>query len=128
LPPHDDAGSAIEGIGTSKPTVHGVERLGGGRFTFAEDLFPIFVAMGVKAERSVMLWNKAYEGATGWTSELGKFGVHAFMADPHRIITFGGKPLAASVPGRGVIRNATPVQRAHPRFAESIRALGAHIE
>ena len=223
-------GARIEGIGTSRVTVHGVEQLGGGEFTFAEDfheavtflalgaitggcitvknsapeqfplidrtfakfgvqvvheagwshtvvdgplrvrepftknilqkieaapwpylpvdLLPIFVALGVRAEGSVMYWNKVYEGAMGWTSELSKFGAHAFMADPHRIITFGGKPLgpaevdspyiirvaiallmvAASIPGRSVIKNATPVRRAHPHFAENIRALGAQIE
>ena len=223
-------GAQIEGIGTSKLTVHGVASLGGGEFRFAEDfheavtfmalgaitggcievknsapeqfplidrtfakfgirvvheggwshtvvdgplrvrepftknilqkieaapwpylpvdLLPIFVALGVRAEGSVMYWNKVYEGAMGWTSELSKFGAHAFMADPHRIITFGGKPLApaevespyiirvaiallmlaASIPGRSVIRNATPIRRAHPHFAENIRALGAQIE
>ena len=112
------------------------------------DLLPIFVALGVRAEGSVMYWNKVYEGAMGWTSELGKFGGHAFQSDPHRVITFGGKPLqpaevespyiirvaiallmlAASIPGKSVIRNATPVRRAHPRFAENIRDLGAQIE
>lgn len=112
------------------------------------DLLPIFVALGVRAQGSVMFWNKVYEGAMGWTSELSKFGAHAFQSDPHRIITFGGKPLApaevespyiirvaiallmvaASIPGRSVIRNATPIRRAHPRFAENIAALGARIE
>jgi len=112
------------------------------------DLLPIFVALGVRAEGSVMFWNKVYEGAMGWTSELSKFGAHTILADPHRVVTFGGKPLvpaevdspyiirvaiallmvAASIPGRSVIRNATPVRRAHPRFAENIRALGAEIE
>ncbi len=223
-------GAQIEGIGTSRLTVHGVARLGGGEFTFAEDfheavtfmalgaitggcitvknsapeqfplidrtfakfgvqivheggwshtvvdgplkvrqpftpnilpkveaapwpylpvdLLPIFVALGVKAEGSMMYWNKVYEGAMGWTSELSKFGGHAFQSDPHRIITFGGKPLsaaevespyiirvaiallmlAASIPGKSTIRNATPVRRAHPRFAENIRDLGAQIE
>ena len=223
-------GAHIEGIGTSKLTVHGVDKLGGGEFAFAEDfheavtfmalgaitggcitvknsapeqfplidrtfakfgvqvvheggwshtvvdgplrvrepftknilqkieaapwpylpvdLLPIFVALGVRAEGSVMYWNKVYEGAMGWTSELSKFGAHAFQSDPHRIITFGGKPLApaevespyiirvaiallmlaASIPGKSVIKNATPVRRAHPRFAENIRALGAQIE
>ncbi|MBU6259330.1 MAG: UDP-N-acetylglucosamine 1-carboxyvinyltransferase [Burkholderiales bacterium] len=223
-------GARIEGIGTSRLTVHGVERLGGAEFRFAEDfheavtfmalgaitggcitvknsapeqfplidrtfakfgvrivheggwshtvvdgplrvrepftqnilqkieaapwpylpvdLLPIFVALGVKAQGSAMFWNKVYEGAMGWTSELGKFGAHAFMADPHRIITFGGKPLvpaevespyiirvaiallmlAASIPGKSVIKNATPVRRAHPHFAENIRNLGAQIE
>ena len=223
-------GAQIEGLGTSRLTVHGVLQLGGGEFTFTEDfheavtflalgaitggsvavrnsapeqfplidrtfakfgvrvvheggwshtvvdgplrvkepftrnilqkveaapwpylpvdLLPIFVALGVKAEGSAMFWNKVYDGAMGWTSELSKFGGHAFMADPHRIITFGGKPLApaevdspyiirvaiallmlaASIPGRSVIRHATPVRRAHPHFAENIRMLGARIE
>ncbi len=223
-------GAQIEGIGTSKLTVHGVGALKGGEFRFAEDfheavtfmalgaitggsitvknsapeqfplidrtfakfgvqvihengwsravvdgplkvrepftknilqkieaapwpylpvdLLPIFVALGVRAEGSVMYWNKVYEGAMGWTSELSKFGAHAFMADPHRIITFGGKTLtpaevespyiirvaiallmlAASIPGKSTIKNATPVRRAHPRFAENIRTLGAQIE
>ncbi|MBV8504132.1 MAG: UDP-N-acetylglucosamine 1-carboxyvinyltransferase [Paucibacter sp.] len=223
-------GAKIEGLGTSRLTIHGVDRLGGGEFTFAEDfheivtflalgaitggdvrvknshpeqfplldrtfakfgvtivhedgwsrceaqfplkvkepftrnilqkveaapwpylpvdLLPIFVALGVKAEGSVMFWNKVYDGAMGWTSELSKFGGHAFMSDPHRIVTFGGKTLspaevespyiirvaiallmvAASIPGKSVIRNATPVRRAHPKFAENIRALGAQIE
>ena len=223
-------GAHIEGLGTSRLTVHGVQRLRGGEFRFTEDfheattflalgaitggdivvknsapeqfplidrtfakfgvqivheggfsravvdgplrvkepftrnilqkveaapwpylpvdLLPIFVALGVRAEGSTMFWNKVYDGAMGWTSELSKFGAHAFMADPHRIVTFGGKPLAAaevespyiirvaiallmvaaSIPGRSVIRNAAPVKRAHPRFAENIRALGAQIE
>ncbi|XHS79379.1 UDP-N-acetylglucosamine 1-carboxyvinyltransferase [Burkholderiaceae bacterium UC74_6] len=223
-------GAKIEGLGTSRVTVHGVDKLGGGDFTFAEDfheivtflalgaitggdvrvknshpeqfplldrtfakfgvnvihedgwsrveanfplkvkepftrnilqkveaapwpylpvdLLPIFVALGVKAEGSVMFWNKVYDGAMGWTSELAKFGGHAYMSDPHRIVTFGGKPLtpaevespyiirvaiallmvAASIPGKSVIRNATPVKRAHPKFAENIRMLGAQIE
>jgi len=36
--------------------------------------------------------------------------------------------LACSIPGKSTIKNATPVRRAHPRFAENIRALGAHVE
>ncbi len=226
-------GAQIEGIGTSRLTVHGVARLGkpeGAEFTFAEDfheavtfmalgaitggcitvknsapeqfplidrtfakfgvqvvheggwshtvvdgplrvkqpftqnilpkveaapwpylpvdLLPIFVALGVRAEGSMMYWNKVYEGAMGWTSELSKFGGHAFQSDPHRIITFGGKPLApaevespyiirvaiallmlaCSIPGKSTIKNAAPVRRAHPHFAENIRKLGAQIE
>ncbi|TWO66043.1 UDP-N-acetylglucosamine 1-carboxyvinyltransferase [Caenimonas sedimenti] len=112
------------------------------------DLLPIFVALGVRAEGSMMFWNKVYDGALGWTSELSKFGAHAFQSDPHRVVTFGGKALtpaevespyiirvaiallmvAASVPGRSVIRNAAPVRRAHPQFAENITRLGARVE
>nr|WP_316643406.1 UDP-N-acetylglucosamine 1-carboxyvinyltransferase [uncultured Roseateles sp.] len=112
------------------------------------DLLPIFVALGVKAEGSVMFWNKVYDGAMGWTSELSKFGAHAFLSDPHRMVTFGGKPLApaevespyiirvaiallmvaSSIKGRSVIHNATPIRRAHPHFVENICTLGARIE
>jgi UDP-N-acetylglucosamine 1-carboxyvinyltransferase len=112
------------------------------------DLLPIFVALGVQADGSMMYWNKVYDGAMGWISELSKFGAHAVMCDPHRVITFGGKPLspasvdspyiirvaiallmvAASIPGRSTIRNAAPIRRAHPRFVENLTALGAQIE
>ena len=84
----------------------------------------------------------------GWTSELSKFGAHAFQSDPHRVVTFGGKPLvgaevespyiirvaiallmlAASIDGRSRILNATPIRRAHPRFVENLVSLGARIE
>lgn len=112
------------------------------------DLLPIFIALGVKAEGSVMFWNKVYDGAMGWSVELSKFGAHVFLSDPHRLITFGGKPLipaevespyiirvaiallmlAASIEGRSVINNATPIRRAHPRFVENLRSLGADVE
>ncbi len=59
------------------------------------DLLPIFVALGVRAESSVMFWNKVYEGALGWSSELGKFGAHAVLCDPHRLIVYGGKAIGA---------------------------------
>jgi len=223
-------GARIEGIGTSRLTITGVDALGGGEFSFAEDfheivtflalgaitggevtvknsapehfplidrtfakfgidvthedgwsrattagrlhvrgpftrnilqkveaapwpylpvdLLPIFIALGVQAEGSVMFWNKVYDGALGWTAELSKFGAHAFLSDPHRVITFGGKPLvpaevespyiirvaiamlmlAASIPGRSVIRNATPIRRAHPRFVQNLCSLGASVE
>lgn len=223
-------GARIQGLGTSRLTISGVEQLGGGEYTFAEDfheivtflalgaitggdvtvknsvpeqfplidrtfakfgitlahedgwsravtdgplrvrepftrnmlqkveaapwpyvpvdLLPIFIAIGVKAEGSAMFWNKVYDGALGWTSELSKFGAHAFLSDPHRVVIFGGKPLApaevespyiirvaiallmlaASIPGRSVIRNAAPIRRAHPRFVQNLQALGASID
>jgi UDP-N-acetylglucosamine 1-carboxyvinyltransferase len=111
------------------------------------DLLPIFVALGVRAEGQVMFWNKVYEGALGWSSELGKFGAHSLLCDPHRLITFGGKPLApasvespyiirvaialfmiaASIEGESTILNASPIQRAHPKFVENLNALGADV-
>lgn len=111
------------------------------------DLLPIFVALGSQADGSVMFWNKVYEGALGWTSELAKFGAHAVTCDPHRIITFGGGRLspatvespyiirvaiallmiAASIEGQSAILNADPIRRAHPRFVENLRSLGADV-
>jgi UDP-N-acetylglucosamine 1-carboxyvinyltransferase len=112
------------------------------------DLLPIFIALGARAEGEMMYWNKVYEGALGWTSELAKFGAHALPCDPHRVITFGGKPLApatvespyiirvaiallmlaASIEGASKILNADPIRRAHPRFVENLIALGADVE
>ncbi len=112
------------------------------------DLLPIFVALGVKAQGSAMFWNKVYDGAMGWTSELSKFGAHAFLSDPHRLITFGGLTLtparvespyiirvaiallmvAASTEGRSEIMHAQPIRRAHPRFVENLCALGAKVK
>ncbi|MGQ9366542.1 UDP-N-acetylglucosamine 1-carboxyvinyltransferase [Azospirillum sp. ST 5-10] len=112
------------------------------------DLLPIFVALGLRAEGSMMYWNKVYEGAFGWVGELSKFGAHTLLCDPHRLVTFGGKPLApatvespfiirvalalfmvaASIPGRSQIHNATPIRRAHPRFVEKLATLGARVE
>jgi len=112
------------------------------------DLLPIFIALGVRAEGQMMYWNKVYEGALGWTSELAKFGAHALQCDPHRVVTFGGKPLspatvespyiirvaiallmlAASIEGTSKILNADPIRRAHPRFVENLIALGADVE
>lgn len=115
---------------------------------FPVDLLPIFIALGVRAQGNAMFWNKVYDGALGWTGELSKFGAHVFSSDPHRLITFGGHPLApavvespyiirvaialfmvaASIDGRSEIRNASPIRRAHPQFVENLRSLGARVE
>jgi len=104
--------------------------------------------MAARAEGSTMFWNKVYEGALGWNTELGKFGVHATLCDPHRLVLHGGKPLlpatvespyiirvaialfmiAASIDGRSTILNALPIRRAHPRFVDNLNALGAAVE
>ena len=112
------------------------------------DLLPIFIALGARAEGQMMFWNKVYEGALGWTSELAKFGAHAVSCDPHRVITFGVKHLspakvespyiirvaiallmlAASIEGASTILNADPIKRAHPKFVENLISLGAQVE
>ena len=141
---------AEQGLRVAEPfTTHMLQKIEAAPWPYLPvDLLPIFIALGVRAQGSAMFWNKVYDGAMGWTSELSKFGAHVFLADPHRAISFGGKPLlpaqvdspyiirvaiallmvAASIEGRSVIRHAAPIRRAHPRFAENLCALGARTE
>ena len=115
---------------------------------FPVDLLPCMIALSVRAEGAIHFWNKVYEGGFTWLPELVKFGAHVVVSDPHRIIVFGNRPLrpavveapyiiraavalymvAASIPGRSVVKNADAIQRAHPRFVENLRALGADVE
>jgi UDP-N-acetylglucosamine 1-carboxyvinyltransferase len=115
---------------------------------FPVDLLPCMLALAVRARGEIHFWNKVYEGGFSWMPELAKFGAHVVTCDPHRVIVFGDKPLrpavveapyviraavalymvAASIPGRSVVRNAEIIQRAHPRFVENLRALGADVE
>ncbi len=112
------------------------------------DLLPIFIALGACATGSALYWNKVYEGALGWTSELAKFGVQTTLCDPHRVIVTGGGRLApadvecpyiirvaiallmiaARIEGHSRIRNADSIRRAHPAFLENLRSLGAETE
>ncbi|MFI5357458.1 MAG: UDP-N-acetylglucosamine 1-carboxyvinyltransferase [Opitutales bacterium] len=115
---------------------------------FPVDLLPCMIALAVRAQGTVMFWNKVYEGGFTWMSELSKFGAHVVVSDPHRITVFGAKPLrpatveapyiiraavalymvAASIPGRSVVKNADTIKRAHPNFVENLRSLGAEVE
>jgi UDP-N-acetylglucosamine 1-carboxyvinyltransferase len=115
---------------------------------FPVDLLPCMIALAVRAEGAVMFWNKVYEGGFTWMSELSKFGAHVVVSDPHRITVFGAKPLrptvveapyiiraavalymvAASIPGKSVVKNADTIRRAHPHFVENLRSLGAKVE
>ena len=115
---------------------------------FPVDLLPCMIALSVRAKGAIQFWNKVYEGGFTWLPELAKFGAHVVVCDPHRVIVFGDKPLrpavveapyviraavalymiAASIPGRSVVRNAEIIERAHPRFVENLRALGAEVE
>jgi len=115
---------------------------------FPVDLLPPMVALATRASGVMHFWNKVYEGGFSWLPELVKFGVHAVVSDPHRIIVFGQSPMrpavveapyiiraavalymtAASIEGRSIVKNADPIRRAHPNFAENLRKLGAAIE
>lgn len=115
---------------------------------FPVDLLPPMVALATQAEGVMHFWNKVYEGGFAWLPELVKFGAHAVVSDPHRVIIFGQRPMrpaiveapyiiraavalymtAASIEGRSIVKNADPIRRAHPQFAENLRKLGAEIE
>jgi UDP-N-acetylglucosamine 1-carboxyvinyltransferase len=115
---------------------------------FPVDLLPCMIALSVRAKGQIHFWNKVYEGGFTWMSELAKFGAHVVVSDPHRVIVFGHKPLrpatvdapyiiraavalymvAASIPGRSVVKNADTIKRAHPNFVENLRSLGADVE
>ncbi len=115
---------------------------------FPVDLLPLMIALATKADGVMQFWNKVYEGGFSWLPELTKFGAHAVMSDPHRIIVFGNRPMrpasveppyiiraavalymmAASIEGNSVVRKADPIRRAHPYFAENLCKLGADIE
>lgn len=115
---------------------------------FPVDLLPCMIALAVRAQGAVQFWNKVYEGGFTWVPELAKFGAHVVVNDPHRIIVFGDRPLrpavvdapyiiraavglymvAASIPGRSVVKNADTIKRAHPNFVENLQSLGAEVE
>ena len=115
---------------------------------FSVDLLPLMIALSVRCEGTIHFWNKVYENGFAWIPELAKFGAHAVVSDPHRLIVFGDRPLrpavvdspyiiraavalamvAAAIPGKSVVRHAEIIQRAHPRFVENLRSLGAELE
>jgi UDP-N-acetylglucosamine 1-carboxyvinyltransferase len=115
---------------------------------FPVDLLPCMIALAVRAKGEMLFWNKVYEGGFTWMSELAKFGAHVVVNDPHRIVVFGDRPLrpavvdapyiiraavglymvAASIPGRSVVKNAEIIKRAHPNFVENLQSLGADVE
>lgn len=115
---------------------------------FPVDLLPVMIALSVRARGAIQFWNKVYEGGFTWMPELSKFGAHVVVSDPHRVIVFGDRPLrpavvdapyiiraavalymvAASIPGRSVVKNADTIKRAHPNFVENLRSLGAEVE
>ena len=115
---------------------------------FPVDLLPCMIALAVRAKGAMQFWNKVYEGGFTWMPELSKFGAHVVVSDPHRIIVFGDRALrpttvdapyiiraavglymiAASIPGCSVVKNADTIKRAHPRFVENLKSLGADVE
>ena len=115
---------------------------------FPVDLLPQMIGVSVGCRGNIMFWNKIYEGAMAWASDLSAFGVRTQLSDPHRLIVFGGNALrpatvtapyiirvvvayfivAAQIDGESKIKQADPIARAHPRFIERLQELGADVE
>ena len=115
---------------------------------FPADLLPQAIGVAIGCTGDIMFWNKIYEGALGWSAELNKFGAKVHLSDPHRLIVFGGTRLrpaiveapyiirvvlalfiaAIQIDGESIIKNADPIRRAHPKFVERLKALGADVE
>ncbi|OGM58323.1 hypothetical protein A3A75_04820 [Candidatus Woesebacteria bacterium RIFCSPLOWO2_01_FULL_39_10] len=113
------------------------------------DLIPMFIPLALAAPSGYMMFhNWMYETGLYWTGELTKLGAEIIMADPHRVIVFGGRKLrgatieapyiiravvamvmcAMIAEGESLILNADTLYRGHPNFSENLRKLGAKIE
>lgn len=115
---------------------------------FPGDLTPVFVALSTRSKGTTLHWNKVHEGQHLWITELMKFGAHALLADPHRMLVFGDKPtkpavvvapniirvavalymMAASIEGQSTVRDADTIKRAHPLFVPNLQKLGAIVD
>jgi len=76
-------GARIEGIGTSRLTIHGGAALGGGEFRFDEDFHEIttFLALGAITGGDVAVRNSAPEQFPLIDRTFAKFGVHVTHED-----------------------------------------------
>ncbi|MBS1301742.1 UDP-N-acetylglucosamine 1-carboxyvinyltransferase [Loktanella sp. SALINAS62] len=114
---------------------------------FPADILPQIIGASIRCKGEILFWNKIYEGALFWTSELQKFGATAHLSDPHRLMIIGTQTLrpavveapyiirvvlglliaALQIDGESLVRNAEPISRAHPDFIEKLQGLGVRI-
>ncbi len=114
---------------------------------YPADLLPQAIAVACGARGQVMFWNKIYEGALSWASDLAAFGVKVHLSDPHRLVVMGGNTLrpgsvtapyiirvavaylmlALHIEGESKIKQAGTIGRAHPNFIKRLNDLGADI-
>ena len=64
-----------------------------------------------------------------WISDLGIYSQWSDQAAQYGVVAVPVALLmiAASIEGRSTILNADPIRRAHPRFVENLRSLGADV-
>ena len=114
---------------------------------FPADILPQIIGASIQSQGEILYWNKVYEGALFWSSELQKFGARVHLSDPHRLLMIGSGQLrpatveapyiirvvlglviaALQIPGQSVVKKADPIARAHPDFIEKLQSLGADI-
>ena len=114
---------------------------------FPADILPQIIGASIQSKGEILYWNKVYEGALFWSSELQKFGARVHLSDPHRLLMIGSGQLrpatveapyiirvvlglviaALQIPGKSVVKKADPIARAHPDFIEKLQSLGADI-
>jgi len=114
---------------------------------FPADILPQIIGASIQSEGEVLYWNKVYEGALFWSSELQKFGARVHLSDPHRLLMIGSGQLrpatveapyiirvvlglviaALQIQGQSIVKKADPIARAHPDFIEKLQSLGADI-
>ena len=114
---------------------------------FPADILPQIIGASIQSKGEILYWNKVYEGALFWSSELQKFGARVHLSDPHRLLMIGSGQLrpatveapyiirvvlglviaALQIPGKSVVKKADPIARAHPDFIEKLQGLGADI-
>ncbi|WP_179380251.1 UDP-N-acetylglucosamine 1-carboxyvinyltransferase [Jannaschia marina] len=115
---------------------------------FPADILPQIIGASIQAKGEVLFWNKVYEGALFWSAELAKLGARTNLSDPHRLLLMRAEELrpnvveapyiirvvvglliaAMQIEGRSVIRNADPLDRAHPDLIAKLRGVGADLE
>ena len=115
---------------------------------FPADIMPQIIGASIQAKGEILFWNKVYEGALFWSAELAKFGARTNLSDPHRLLLMQANELrpnmveapyiirvvvglliaALQIEGRSEIRNADPLERAHPDLITKLRSVGAELE
>lgn len=114
---------------------------------FPADLLQFAIVIATQAKGKVLIHDKLYEGRLFYTQELSKMGADIFMADPHRIVISGPKPLkgkvlqspdiragmslliaALAAEGESIIQRGEIIERGYENIQEKFRALGATIK
>ncbi len=146
------AGSNLE-IGKNYVVVKPVKRLKSVDITtreypgFATDLQASFTVLMTQADGISLIHETIYDGRLFFTDILNQMGADIIMADPHRVIVRGPRPLHGKkiyspdiragmalviatllAKGQSTIDNIYQIDRGYDKIDERLRALGADIK